>query len=36
MASDITSPFRFVRLNAIMYPASELERSLYAKFGIDP
>ena len=28
--------FRFVRLNAIMYPANELERSLYAKFGIAP
>ena len=29
-------PFRFVRLNATMYPASELEQSLYAKFGVEP
>ena len=28
--------FRFVRLNATMYPAGELEQSLYAKFGIEP
>ena len=28
--------FRFVRLNATMYPANELEQSLYAKFGIEP
>lgn len=29
-------PFRFVRLNATLYPASALERSLYAQFGIEP
>lgn len=29
-------PFRFVRLNATMYPAGKLERSRYAKFGIEP
>ena len=28
--------FRYVRLNATMYPAGELEQSLYAKFGIEP
>lgn len=28
--------FRFVRLNATLYPASELEQSLYAKLGIEP
>ena len=32
----MASPFRFVRLNATMYPAGELEQSLYAKFGITP
>ena len=36
MASDTTSSFRFVRLNATMYPANELEQSLYAKFDIEP
>ena len=30
------APFRFVRLNATMYPAGELEQSLYAKFDIEP
>ena len=28
--------FRFVRLNATLYPAGELEQSLYAKLGIEP
>jgi len=32
----IGSPFRFVRLNATLYPAGELEQSLYAQFGIEP
>lgn len=28
--------FRFVRLNATLYPAGELERSRYAELGIEP
>ena len=35
IGSGAMASFRFVRLNATMYPASELERSLYIKFGID-